>query len=233
MQHYSQEDWTDFARDVAAKGKKAEMQSHLETGCKPCNKAYGIWQRVSQAAQREAAYEPPQAAVQTVKGMGVIHGLGKAPKKSLSLVQLLFDSFQSPIQAGVRSSAATARQLLYGAGNFRIDLRMEPQADSEKVALVGQVLNAVDPSQSTTPIPVVLFKGTKILSVSRTNAFGEFHLECELDTDLKLHFRIPSEMEVWIPLVNPASTTAAPETADPTGVKGLIKKVKKSTKGKV
>ncbi len=140
MQHYSQEDWTDFARNVAAKGKKAEMQSHLDTGCKPCNKAYGIWQRVSQAAQREAAYEPPQAAVQTVKGMGVIHGLGKAPKKSLSLVQLLFDSFQSPIQAGVRSSAATARQLLYGAGNFRIDLRMEPQADSEKVALVGQVL---------------------------------------------------------------------------------------------
>jgi hypothetical protein len=232
MQHYSLEDWTDFARNVAAKGKKAEMQSHLDTGCKPCTKVYSMWQRVSEAAHREAAYEPPRDAVQTVKGLGVIHGLGRAPKKSLNLVQLLFDSFQAPVQAGVRSSAATARQLLYGAGNYRIDLRMEPQADSEKVALVGQVLNAVDPSPTSAPIPVVLFKGSKILSVSRTNSFGEFHLECDLDSDLKLHFRIPSEMEVWIPLVDPARS-AAPEPADPTGVKGLIEKVKKKgTKGK-
>lgn len=231
MHHYSLEEWADLARNLAEKGKKAAMESHLETGCSKCKKAYTLWQRVSQAAHREAAYEPPEVAVQSVKGLGAIHGIRNQLRPSP--FQLLFDSFQAPVQAGVRSAAATPRQLLYGAGSYRIDIRIEPQADSEKVALVGQVLNAVDPAQASAPIPVALFKGTKILSVSRTNSFGEFHLECILDTDLKLHFSIPSELEVWIPLVNPARDAAGAELNDSTGVKGLIGRVRKSTRKKV
>jgi hypothetical protein len=235
MQHYSLEEWADFARDVAEQGKKAAMQSHLETGCRKCTKVYGLWRRVNEAARRESAYEPPETAVRTMKGLGVIHGTGKARKASSPLAELLFDSFRDPLLAGVRSVTSTARQLLYGAGKYRIDVRMEPEADSEKVAIVGQVLNAADPAKTSPPVPVILFKGNKILSVSQTNSFGEFHLDCDLHTDLKLHFRIPSEMEIWIPLVNPAREAAgmSPDSTDSIGVKKLIGKAAKSTRKKV
>jgi hypothetical protein len=235
MQHYSLEEWADFAHDVAGQGKKAAMQSHLETGCKKCTKVYGLWRRVNQAARRETTYEPPEVAVRTVKGLGVIHGTGKARNARSPLAELLFDSFRDPLQADVRSVTSTARQLLYGAGKYQIDVRMEPQVDSEKVAIVGQVLNAADPAKTSLPVPVILFKGSKILSVTQTNTFGEFHLECDLNTDLKLHFRVPSEMEIWIPLVNPTHQ-AAEMTSDSTefiGVKKLIGKAGKSTRKKV
>lgn len=232
MQHYSLEDWADFARDVAGKGKKAAMQSHLESGCTPCTKVYSLWQRVNQTARRESTYAPSETAVKTVKGLGSIHGISKPHTSSSKLAELLFDSFRNPLQAGVRSSAVTVRQLLYGAGNYRIDFRLEPQDDSEKVAVVGQVLNTIDPAKTTPSVPVILFKGTKILSVSQTNSFGEFFLECDLESDLKLHFRIPCEMEIWIPLVSPVSE-AGPDSTDSVGVKKLINKARKSTRKKV
>jgi len=232
MPHYSLEEWADFARGVAGDGKRATMQTHLETGCKQCTKAAALWQRVNVTALRESTYTPPDVAVRSVKGLGAIHGIGKQRKASSRLADLLFDSFRAPAMAGVRSSSATtpARQLLYGAGNYRIDVRMEPQTDSEKVTIIGQVLNAVDPAQQSPSLPVILFKGKKILSISHTNSFGEFNLECDLHTDLKLHFRIPSEQEVWIPLVNPAVATRS-ETTDSTSFSKLTRKVRKSTKG--
>lgn len=232
MQHYSLEDWADFARDVVAKGKKAAMQSHLETGCKPCTKVHSLWQRLNETARRESAYRPPDQAVKTVKGLGAIHGISKPRKATTRLADLLFDSFRNPMQAGVRSTATTARQLLYGAGNYRIDVRIEPLDDSEKLALVGQVLNASDPAKTMPSLPVVLYKGGKILSVSKTNSFGEFHLECNLQHDLKLHFKIPGEKEVWIPLVSPASE-AHLDSPDSVGVNKLMNKVRKSTRKKV
>jgi len=232
MQHYSLEDWADFTRNVAGDAKKLAMQSHLETGCKPCTKLYTLWQRVDVAARRESTYEPPETVVRTVKGMGAIHGIPSPRRTGSRVAELLFDSFRSPMQAGVRSTAATARQLLYGAGDYRIDVRMEPQMDSEKVTVVGQVLNAVDPAKQSPSFPVILFKGKKIVSVSQTNSFGEFNLECELVDDLKLHLKVPSEMDVWIPLVNP-TVEINQESSESKGVKGLIRKVRKSTKGKV
>jgi hypothetical protein len=233
MQHYSLEEWADFARGVAGDAKKKTMQTHLETGCKQCSKTAALWQRVNVTALRESTYVPPDVAVRSVKGLGAIHGIGQGSKATSRLAGLLFDSFRAPAMAGVRSSsvATPARQLLYGAGNYRIDVRMEPQTDSDKVAIIGQVLNAVDPAKQSPSMPVILFKGKKIMSVSHTNSFGEFNLECDLHTDLQLHFRIPSEQEVWIPLVNPAVATR-PETADSTSFSKLTRKARKSTKGK-
>lgn len=232
MQHYSLEDWADFARNVARDEKKLAMRSHLETECKPCTKLYTLWQRVDVAARRESTYQPPETAVRTVKGLGAIHGIAKPRSAGSKLAELLFDSFRSPLQAGVRSTATAARQLLYGAGDYRIDVRIEPRTDSDKVAVVGQVLNAVDPAKRSPSLPVILLKGKKIVSVSQTNSFGEFNLECELVDDLKLHLKVPTQMDVWIPLVNP-TVEISQKSSESKGVKRLIRKVRKSTKGKV
>jgi hypothetical protein len=230
MPHFSLEEWVDFARDVVKGNQKAAMQTHLESGCKPCAKVLGTWTRVREAAIREKAYQPSESAARTVKGLGAIH----IPAKT-SLARLLFDSFSNPIPAGVRSAATVARQLLYGVGAYRIDLRMEPQMDSDKVSLVGQILNSADPARHAVAVPVVLLKGRKVLAESHTNEFGEFHLQCDLEGSLQLRLTLPHGSEVRIPLVEPAKAVAAQslETLEYSIVTGIIPRKRKSTRRRV
>lgn len=230
MAHFSLEEWADFARDVVKGDQKAAMQTHLESGCKPCAKVLGTWTRVRQAVTREKAYQPPESAVRTVKGMGAIH----IPAKT-SLARLLFDSSSNPIAAGVRSAATVARQLLYGVGAYRIDLRMEPQMDSDKVSLVGQILNSADPAKHAAAVPVVLLKGRKVLAQSRTNGFGEFHLQCDLEGSLQLRLTLPHGSEIRIPLLEPAKAISAEnlESLESSRVTGITPRKRKSTRRRV
>ena len=154
MKHFSTEDWLDFVRGVVAKDRKAAMQNHLSAGCKQCDTVVSLWKRVHIAAQRETAYEPPAATLRTIKAMYSIHGKPALKTAKAVFAQLLFDSLSAPLQAGVRSSTADARQLLYGSGDHRIDLRFEPQVDSDKISLVGQLLNSADPARAMDAVPV-------------------------------------------------------------------------------
>ena len=117
---------------------------------------------------------------------------------------MLFDSFRSPILAGTRSTGTTSRQVLYGAGTYRIDVRIEPQLDSERVILIGQVLNSANPEERLPELPVTLFKGRKVLAESITKQFGEFQIECELEGGFRLMVMLPGQTEVTLPLIDPA-----------------------------
>lgn len=230
MPHFSLEEWADFARDLVKGDQKTSMQTHLESGCKPCARVLGTWTRVRETATREKAYQPPESAVRSIKGLGAVHIPPKSP-----LVRLLFDSSRNPIAAGVRSAATVARQLLYGVGAYRIDLRMEPQMDSDKVSLVGQILNSADPAKHAAAIPVVLLKGRKVLAESQTNGFGEFHLQCDLEGSLQLRLTLPHGSEVRIPLVEPAKGIAAQalESLESSRVKTVAPRPRKSTRKRV
>lgn len=230
MRHFSLEQWADFARGVVGEDKKAAMQEHLESGCKPCANVLSIWTHVRQVAGRESAYQPPENVIRTVKGMGAIH---LRPAKS-SVARLLFDSSRSPVVAGVRSTSTVARQLLYGVGPYRIDVRMEPRMDSDKISLVGQVLNSAEPTKHAADVPVALLKGQKMIGQSQTNAFGEFHLECDLERRLQLLLTLPHGAEVRIPLVEPAKTASQDlESLESYRVTGLTSRKRKSTRKRV
>jgi hypothetical protein len=235
MRHFSLENWADFARNVVGQEEKNAMQTHLENGCKECAKVFDTWKRIHEAARRESAYSPPESVVRTVKGLGALHGLGEGSRMKAPVALLLFDSSLNPLPAGVRSGPQTARQLLYGVNNYRVDLRIQPQDDSDKVAVVGQILDSSEPNHSLGPIHVVLRKGKKIIAESVTNRFGEFHLECDLDSSLHLQAGLPHGQVVHIPLVEPTadSFTDELEPMDSFGVRKLLKREAKSTRKKV
>lgn len=200
--HFTLGEWADFARKVAPKDEIKAMEVHLES-CKKCREAVRMLTRISEVARRQGLTEPPDSAVRSVRGMFVIHGPKKAtPVRSL-IAELLFDSFRSPLQAGVRTSESGSRQLLFGSGGYRIDLRFEPQEDSDKVSLVGQVLNAAEPAQGLDSAPVILLHGRKVFAESLTNHFGEFHLECDLEPHFTLCLMLPGNKRISIPLVEP------------------------------
>jgi hypothetical protein len=203
MRHFSLEKWVDFARNVIREEEKAKMQSHLQSGCSECLKELNLWRRLQQTAQRESTYEPSDGAVRTVNATFANQRIGRPRSAKQEVGALLFDSFRSSAFAGVRSSGSVARQLLYGASSYRIDIRIEPQTDSEKVLLVGQILNSADPSERLSRVQVALMKGRRVLSQSVTTLFGEFQMECALDGGFRLMVTLPDGREVSLPLVEP------------------------------
>jgi hypothetical protein len=110
----------------------------------------------------------------------------------------------------VRSAGSASRQLLYGAANYRIDVRIEPQIDTEKTVLIGQVLNSADPNERLAQVPVTLLKGKKVLAECVTSQFGEFQMDCELKGGFRLTVALPGNGEVSLPLIEPTFTLGAP-----------------------
>lgn len=234
MRHYSIEQWIDFARNAMGEDEKVEMQSHLETGCKACSKELSIWQRLQQVARRESAYAPSEGAVRTVNATFVNQSADRLRGAKSQLASLLFDSFRGPLMAGVRSAGSASQQLLYGVGDYRIDVRIEPQMDSEKVVLIGQVLNSADPDERLSTAPVTLLKGRKILAESVTSEFGEFQIECELQGSLRLVVLLHGRGEVSLPLVEPVFSLGekTPHVAEDNMVRKTSRIKKKGTRTK-
>jgi hypothetical protein len=208
MRHYRLEQWVDFARNVVEGNLKERMQSHLDTGCAKCSRELSLWQHFHQVAQRTSEdHQPSEGALRIVRSAFAIQRTAKiearAPKAAI--VELLFDSFRAPMLAGVRSGASHSRQLLYGTATYRIDVRIEPQIDSDKVVLIGQVLNSADPNEKLAEVPVTLWKGRKILAASLTNHQGEFQLESEMDSSFRLMITLPGHREVSLPLIEPTA----------------------------
>jgi hypothetical protein len=234
MAHYSLEKWVDFARNVIREDEKVKMQNHLESGCKQCSKERGMWQRLQQVARRETAYAPSEGAVRTVNAAFANLSTSRSSRAKSQIAQLLFDSFRSPILAGVRSSGSASQQLLYGAGDYRIDVRIEPQMDSEKVVLIGQVLNSADPDERLSAARVRLLKDRKILAESVTSEFGEFQIDCDLQSGIRLVVTLPDRQEVSLQLVEPLFTSAqgTQHVADNNKVRKTSRIKKKGTRTK-
>jgi|SRR5580658_8010579 hypothetical protein len=232
MDHYSMENWVDFARGVVGAREKTAMQNHLDTGCKQCSKALNLWKHVHQVARQETALEPPETAVRQMKASLAIYGARQPKGAARATAQLLFDSGLSPVQVGVRSSGSAARQLLFGVGTYRIDLRMEPQLDSDRVAVIGQVLHSTDPHEGLGALPVALVKGRKVVAETITSKFGEFNLECDMDGHFHLRVKLPSEelqLALVEPILPPLPILSLPY--DSKLIKGLLKKRKKRKRG--
>lgn len=226
MQHYSSELWADYVRNVLKEKDQMAMQAHLETGCKACVQARNAWNRFRQAASRESRYQPPEGAVRMAKTFMAMRLRPPRPR----LAQLLFDSFQTPWLVGVRSSTAPARVMLYGIGDYRIDLRMESKPVS-KISLVGQILISSDPAHPAARVPVTLVSGNKTAAVIRTNEFGEFTCECEAEDNLSLQFALPDATHIKIPLLQPSLSTpkTRSEAGDSIGVKSRKNSKRKRT----
>ncbi|HUO35388.1 MAG TPA: hypothetical protein VMU43_10390 [Candidatus Acidoferrum sp.] len=226
MAHFSSEQWADFVRNVLKEKDKEVMLAHLESGCKRCSEALNLWTRFRQAASRESAYQPPEGAVRTVKAFAASqHRPGR-----VRLAQLLFDSLQNSALAGARSAAAPARVMLFGIGDYRIDLRMEPGTDS-KITIVGQILISADSAYPAALVSVGLVSGNKIHALMETNEFGEFSCECEAEENLRLQFTLPDATQIKIPILHPTlpHTKSLMQPADFAGVESCYDLKRKRT----
>jgi hypothetical protein len=198
--HFSEEDWLDFARAQSGETGTA-LERHLATGCASCAATLRFWHSVLSVAGREAAYAPPDAAVRQVRARFAF-----APPKSLlaraaEAATLMFDSFQQPLAAGVRAAGPSPRQMLYKAGSYVVRLRVEPADGSERLSIVGQVVDDADPARMLGDLAVLVLSGKQTVDRTLTNHLGEFALDPEPADNLRLSVGVPDGGPLTVPLL--------------------------------
>lgn len=114
--------------------------------------------------------------------------------------RLQFDSFGSPSPPGIRSTHTTGRHFTYEHNNTTIDVFLDCPAGSDRISLVGQVLDAAKAKGKNDNLAVVLTGGSGTLARTTTNHLGEFSLECEFTENVKLEIRLGERSWVTLPL---------------------------------
>jgi hypothetical protein len=104
--------------------------------------------------------------------------------------KLVYDSFQDPLPAGVRAHHRVGRQVLYEAGPYCVDLRLERDSTPGRMSMAGQIAHRGQPGSMGT-VPVLLMSGKSVLARTRSNQFGEFEMEYERAPRLRLY--VPGE----------------------------------------
>lgn len=235
MKHYTAEEWADFARGVVSSAGRSDMQKHLDAGCRQCEKEAGFWKHVVEVAKRRVEPEPPQSTVRQAKAMLANMRLGTSEPAGPTVARLVFDSRSAPLAVGVRSEASTSRQLLFSTSEHRIDVRLEPQITSDRVSIIGQILDTRNPSNVNVNVPISLFSGRKLLAKTQTNDLGEFEFACDLERRLELRAVLPQGREISVALIEPPAwaIAAASHSIDSAGGSANTGSEKKGTRRKV
>jgi hypothetical protein len=190
--HFREEDWLDFAREVGDQDHRARVAQHLEAGCSECEQTFRLWAAVLSVADQATQTGPPDSILQRMKDRFAVHRPRKLQEKIAAQAALVFDSFRQPLLAGMRASSGNlARQLLYKAGRYTIKLQVESGAGTERLSIVGQILDDREPTGGMRDIAVLALRGNKTLDRTITNPLGEFHLEPNATDKLQLSVDVP------------------------------------------
>jgi len=103
--------------------------------------------------------------------------------------------------AGSRSLLDATVQAVYHAGDYAIDLQIEPETELNEMALVGQVVRRSEPSEPLSGVPITLVARNKELAESQSNRFGEFCFVVRTERGLTLCLDLEDDgSRVAIPL---------------------------------
>jgi hypothetical protein len=187
--HYNEGSWTDYVRGLAAPNLAAEMQAHLQTGCRRCAELVASLAVVEDTFSRDRANAVPDALVSRARALfrpAAAPSWRDLPRLAASLI---FDSFAEPSLAGVRSAGSFSRMLSFEADELRLDVRVEQEHGAAALAVTGQISSA-DDFLSVAHLPIQLLQAGRIVAESQTSEFGEFHFDAMPQRDLRLAFPV-------------------------------------------
>jgi DNA-binding NtrC family response regulator len=114
--------------------------------------------------------------------------------------RLISDSLRDPLPVGMRGLHDRSRRMLYAAGSLRVDLLIEPEAGSSRLALAGQILDSAKPDRSFAGVPVTLQGWKGPVTRATAEEFGEFHLDFNFESNVSLEIRITETNCITVPL---------------------------------
>jgi len=189
MSHFDINDWTDFARGCATGPDRAQMQAHLEDGCRRCRATVDLLQRVVVAVRADGLYEPPPDIVRCAKAISALQRPRATARGEWSVARLIYDSMREPLPAGIRAETRASRHAVFEAGSLFIDLRLE--REQAQMRLVGQLTHREDPTRFPMASPVLLLGRRDVVAHAVSNQFGEFQMNYPPVRDLRLCIALP------------------------------------------
>lgn len=186
MPHYDTADWSDFVRGLIHGAKAAAMATH-EQACATCRRSADRLRQVAATARADRELSPPDALVRWASALFSTQSPGPVRARQLVIARLVYDSLAAPELHGVRTQNRISRHLLYEAGAFSLDLRVEYERGSSRVTLAGQLLDRERPERSLSDVSIQLVRGRTAIVRTRCNRFGEFQIEYEPDGRLRLY----------------------------------------------
>jgi hypothetical protein len=146
------------------------------------------------------AFDVPDYALRMARAIFPVR-IPERPRRGSRLpVDLIFDSFLVPAPAGLRATWQIGWQGLYKAGECSVDLRIEPELKSARAAVIGQITNHVTPAAEMSNLPVSLRAGKEVIAETISNQFGEFQMEYEQQSRLKLCIHLGDSKLIQVPL---------------------------------
>jgi len=221
-EHFTEDDWTSFARGQGDLMHRSRVAQHLEAGCPQCDQTLRLWSVLLSLAEQQAGEAPPLSEARRPSPAG------RLADRVAARVALVFDSLRQPTLAlaGVRSGAPSPRQLLYKAGRYTIRVQIEPGSASDRMFIVGQILDEKDPSAALRDVAVRALQGTRTLDRTHTNRLGEFHLEPDATDKLQLSVDVPEIGTFTVESPRPAETRSRGSVDRAAGGPGRGKKAR-------
>ena len=169
--------WCDYVRGLLDTETQTQMERHLES--QPEDRGLlAALRRVDDLSASDRANSPPDWVVRSAKAIGGLLGRQDASRPTLLkriAMSLSFDSLANPALVGVRDVQALDRHLVFDCDDYRVDLRVEPEADYQGAVFVGQLVRiAGDEVCPLVGVPVLAIKDRSIMDQARTGVFGEF-----------------------------------------------------------
>jgi len=204
MKHYGIEQWADFTRGLSELNEHQEMTAHLRSGCENCRRLAEFTKKLHTTCRSLAMYEVPASTVRLACSIFPPRAHAAVPsggRRGIRLpVELIFDSLLVPAPAGLRASWQVGWQGLYRAGDCSVDLRIEPELATSRAAVIGQITNHVVPELEMGNLPVRLRSGKVVVAETVSNRFGEFQMEYEQQSRLKLCIDLQDSKHIQVPL---------------------------------
>ena len=189
--HFDRSQWADFVRNQVSPEQRQAMLSHLQSGCSRCNNTKDLLERFATICKCETAYRIPVDVERSVKAFFALNRQPKVSFLQRILGSSLYDSYDDPQPVGLRAGHQINRHVLFQAGDYSVDLRFEHERGSASMVMVGQIANRRTPEELMAHVPVILFSGSRELTRSLSNSFGEFQMEYTPQANLNL--RVPLE----------------------------------------
>src|ERR1017187_2932888 len=180
MQHFDVNKWVDYVRGVMPEEQVCLAAAHLGEGCPACVATASWLQKVTDSAGREVVVSDQLAAL----ARAIMIPKPRASDDRARVVRrrrkaaLVYDSMFDLQPAGARSLplGCGSRMLLYRAGEYSVDLRLEAEPEHPGFTLVGQLSNDEHPSDDMADLPILVMAGKKVVGKTFSNEFGEFIL---------------------------------------------------------
>jgi hypothetical protein len=163
------------------------MEGHLASGCRKCRHTADLLRKAAVAARSDSKVQVPEYAVRFARAIFILQLPEKVRLLTRAPARLLYDCFREPLPAGVRTQQGLSRQVLYQAGDYLLDLRLENERGSSRVALVGQIQNRKETGKRLGGVLVLLVSGEQVLAQAVSNSLGEFQMEYGATKHLRLY----------------------------------------------